>query len=124
MFLLWLVFSLIGLAGYVVFAGLWVRYIFAHIGGLGVIGLLGCLAGSIAIKKDRSYGKAFFAGFVPPIILGVIAVGLVYASGGHGCGGIVSLSVAAVVIVFYGLIKKKSVGKPAEHAKEPRPLKA
>jgi len=99
--------SVIGLASYVVFAGLWVRYIFAHIGGLGVIGLIGCWAGSVAKKKGYSYWKAFFAGSVPPIMLGIISVGVVHTLGGHGCGGIVSLFVAIAVVLYYHLAKKR-----------------
>jgi len=53
-----LVFSLcsfvVGLAGYVVFAGLGIRYVFAHVGGLGILGRL-CSAG----RADR--------GFIPVI---------------------------------------------------------
>ena len=105
-----LVFSLglfvVGLAGYVVFAGPGIRYVFAHVGGLGILGLLGCWAASIARKKGYAYPLALFLGFVLPVALGVISVGVVYASGGHGCGGIVSLFVAAVVILFYSLTGK------------------
>ena len=39
--LLFLGLIVIGSAGCVVFASFWVRYIFAHIGGLGIIGLFG-----------------------------------------------------------------------------------
>ena len=107
MLLLFLSLLVIGLASYVVFAGLWVRYIFAHIGGLGVIGLIGCWAGSVAKKKGYSYWKAFFAGSVPPIMLGIISVGVVHTLGGHGCGGIVSLFVAIAVVLYYHLAKKR-----------------
>ena len=44
----------VGLAGYVVFAGLGIRYVFAHVGGLGILGRL-CSAG----RADR--------GFIPVI---------------------------------------------------------
>lgn len=97
----------VGLAGYAVFAGLGIRYVFAHVGGLGILGLLGCWAASIARKKGYAYPPALFLGFVLPVALGVISVGVVYASGGRGCGGIVSLFVAAVVILFYSLTGKK-----------------
>jgi len=107
MLLLWLGVSLFGLAGYIVLGGLWIRYIFAHVGGLGIIGLLACWAGAIAKKKGYSYRKAFFAGFVPPVVLGGVSACLVYALGGHGCGGIVSLFAAFVVVLFYLLAKKR-----------------
>jgi hypothetical protein len=42
--LFFLCLSVAGLAAYLTFANLWIRYVFAHIGGLGVIGLLACWA--------------------------------------------------------------------------------
>jgi len=118
MLLLSLGLLVLGLAGYVVFAGLWVRYIFAHVGGLGILGLLGCWAAATAKKKGYNHLKALFLGFVLPVVLGVVSVGVVYASGGHGCGGIVSLSVALVVVVFYSLAKKmgsvRQIGSDAQ----------
>ena len=107
MLLLFLSLLVIGLASYVVFAGLWVRYIFAHIGGLGVLGLLACWAGAIAKKKGRSYWGAFSLGLMTPVMLGVSSVGVVHTLGGHGCGGIVSLFVAIAVVLYYHLAKKR-----------------
>jgi len=98
-----------GSAGYLFCSDLWIRYLFAHIGGLGIIGLLACLAGSLAKKKGHGYWRAFYIGFVPPIALGIISVCVVHALGGHGCGGIVSLSVATAIILFYSLTKKRAV---------------
>ena len=111
MLLLFLSLIVIGSAGYIVFANFWVRYVFAHIGGLGIIGLFACWAGTIAKKKGYNYWKAFFVGLMTPSILGVISVGVVYALGGHGCGGIVSLFTAIVVIFFFSLSKNKYEGK-------------
>lgn len=107
MLLLFLGLSVAGLAGYVTFANLWIRYIFAHIGGLGVIGLLACWAGAIAKKKGRGYWGAFSLGLMIPIILGIGSVGVVHILGGHGCGGIISLLAAVGVILYYVLAKKK-----------------
>ena len=98
----------IGLAGYVVFASLWIRYVFAHIGGLGIIGLLACWAGAIAEKKGRSYWGAFSLGLLTPIMIGTSSVGIVHTLGGHGCGGIVSLAVAMAIILFCYLVKKRT----------------
>ena len=106
MLLFFLSLIVVGLAGYVIFASPRIRYVLAHVGGLGVIGLLACWAGAVAKKKGYSYWKAFFLGFVPPIVLGIISTAAVYIMGGHGCGGIVSLFVAAVVVLFYSLAKK------------------
>jgi hypothetical protein len=100
--------SVIGLAVYAISTELWIRYIFAHIMGLGVIGLLGCCAGSIARHKGYGYCRAFYIGFVPPLMLGIISVCIVHTLGGHGCGGIVSLSAGMIVILFYSLTKKRA----------------
>ncbi len=108
MLLFFLGLIVVGSAGCLVFAGSWVRYVFAHIGGLGIIGLLACWAGSIARKKGLNYWKAFFVGLMIPSILGVISVGVVHVLGGHGCGGIVSLPVAILVILYYRLVKKQA----------------
>jgi hypothetical protein len=109
MILLFLGLFIVGLSGYVVFTNLWIRYIFAHVGGLGILGLFSCWAASLAFKKGYSYLNALFLGFVLPIGLGVISVGVVYSSGGHGCGGIVSLFFSIIVILFYSLAKKRAV---------------
>jgi len=107
--MLWLFCGLIvaGLAGYAVFTSHWIRYVFAHVGGLGVIGLMACWAGAIAKKKGHSYWKAFSLGFALPIVLGIISTAAVSVMGGHGCGGIVSLLIAAVVVLFYSLARKR-----------------
>jgi len=107
--LLFLSLLVIGIAGYVLFADLWIRYVFAHIGGLAVIGLIACWAGAIAKKKGRGYWGAFFLGLVTPIMLGISSVGVVHTLGGRGCGGIVSLSVAIAVILYYSLVKKRGI---------------
>ena len=33
----------------------WIEYVFAHLGGLSIIGLFGCCAGSISRKKGYGY---------------------------------------------------------------------
>lgn len=111
MLLLFLSIFVIGFGGYAVFASLWIRYVFAHIGGLAVIGLFGCWSGALARKKGYCYWRAFFLGFLPPIILGIISVFIIHALGGHGCGGIVSLFFAVIVVFIYELVKKKAVYK-------------
>jgi len=107
--LLFLSLLVIGIAGYVLFADLWIRYVFAHIGGLAVIGLIACWAGAIAKKKGRGYWGVFFLGLVTPMMLGISSVGVVHTLGGRGCGGIVSLSVAIAVILYYSLVKKRGI---------------
>ena len=107
--LVFFVLLVIGFAGYVSFADLWIRYVFAHIGGLGIIGLMASGAAAIARRKGRDYGSAFFVGLVTPIMLGTSSVGVVHTLGGHGCGGIVSLFAALVVTGFYSLAKNSEV---------------
>jgi len=77
------------------------------------MGLFGCWTGAVAKRKGYGYGKAFLLGFGLPIMLGVISVGLVYASGGRGCGGIVCLIVAFLVFMYYSLAKRKDLSQQA-----------
>ena len=100
----------IGVAGYFVFSIQWLRYIFAHLGGLGIMGFLGLLAGTVATCKGYGFRRAFLLGFALPILLGVLAVIIVHFSGGRGCGGIVSLAAAILVIVLYCFAKNKKNG--------------
>lgn len=110
--LLFLGLLIFGLVGYFALHNLWVRYIFAHIGGLGIIGPFGCWAGSIANKKGYRYWTAFFFGFVIPVIIGVFSVFLVRTLGGRGCGGIISIVAAILVVICYYFAKQREVGKP------------
>ncbi len=105
---------LVGSVGYFLLSrDVWIFYLFAHLGALGVMGLSGVAAGVLARKKHRGYWTAFSLGFLLPIILGIVAV-LIFWLGEDGklyCGGSVSLVVAILVIVFYLLAKKK---KPSQ----------
>lgn len=80
-------------------------YLFAHVGGLGILSLFGSLSGYLARKKGYRFGKAYFWGFVFPAIAGIVAVGIIHLAGGGGCGGIVSLAVALAVVIVYAVIK-------------------
>ena len=97
----------IGVAGYFIFRNLWIRYVFAHLGGLGVMVPFGFWAGAVARKKGYSFWPAFFMGFLLPVILGILTTILFHLSGGRGCGGIVSIAVALIVIIVYYMVKKK-----------------
>jgi energy-coupling factor transporter transmembrane protein EcfT len=88
----------------------WIFYVFAHMGALGVIGLLACAAGVVARMKRRNYWRAFIIVTLLPIISGLVAV-LIFLMGEEGhlyCGGVVSLAVSILLIVFYLLLKKKA----------------
>ena len=101
---------LIGVAGYFVFNKLWLRYVFAHLAGLAIMGFLGCWAGIIARSKGYGFRRAFLLASVTPIILGVAAVFIVHSLGGRGCGGIVSLAAAILVITGYGIARRRETG--------------
>ena len=100
-----------GSAGYFTLQrGTWPFYAFAHLGALGVVGLLACLAGRLAKTKLRGYWTAFLAVTVLSIASGVVAVLAVFWSRGGElcCGGSVSLPVAILVIAVYALTRKRS----------------
>ena len=81
----------------------WVEYVFAHLGGLSIIGLFGCFAGAISKKKGYDYWKAFLIVFFLPMIIGTIAVFLFRPI---PCGGSVSLAVAILLVIIYSLVKR------------------
>ncbi len=101
---------IIGAAGYFNLRGHWAFYLFAHLGALGVVGLLGVAAASIGRIKGHDYVTALGIGVALPIALGVIAVFLVRFLGEKGvfyCGGAVSLAVALLIIVYYSVFRRK-----------------
>lgn len=104
-----------GFAGFFAFHDFGTHYFFAHIGGLGIIGHIGCWAGIIARNKGYSYWKAFLWGFIFPTFIGIVSVLFVHALGERGCGGIVSI-IAAIFIVIYYLFTRK---KPAKDQFKP-----
>ena len=104
---------ILGLIGYFIFWNHWIRYIFTHIGALGIIGLFACLAGFIAQKKGLNYRKAVLLGFFPSIFLGIIADYLIDPPRENdlpsSCGGVVCLSVAIIVVIIYLIAKKRKI---------------
>ena len=109
--LIFIILLIFGLAGYFALHNFRVRYVFAHIGGLAIIGLLGYWAGRIAKKKGYNFWKAFLYGFVFPVILGIFSVFLVQILGGRGCGGSVSIVAALLVVIGCFFVKRKNAGK-------------
>lgn len=81
----------------------WTEYVFAHIGGVSMIGLLGWCAGFISKNKGHGFWKAFFLGTSLPLFLGVVAVLILE---GATCGGSVSLAVAILMIAIYSLFRR------------------
>jgi hypothetical protein len=106
--LLFLGLLIIGVIGYFALRDLGIDSISSHVGGVGIIGLLGGLTGIIAKKKGYDYWKAFLLGFVLPIVLGVIAVLLVQPM---SCGGSVSLGVALLIVIISSFAKRRDVDK-------------
>lgn len=88
----------------------WVEAIANHLGGLGIVGLLACLAAYIAGKKGRDPLKAFLWSSLLPIALGVVAVVLVYVGTGFVyCGGGVILLSAVLFIAGYACLPKRRI---------------
>ena len=106
--LLFLGLLIIGVIGYFTLHNIGIHTVFAHIGGLGIIGLLGGLTGIIAMKKGYGYWKAFLLGLILPVLVGVIAVLLTQT---FSCGGSPSLGVALLIVIIYSLIKRRSINK-------------
>lgn len=104
-----------GLIGYFIFWSHWIRYVFVHIGALGIIGLFACLTGTIAEKKGLNYRNAVFIGFFPSILIGIIADYLIDTPRENGlpstCGGLASLSVALIVVILYLMAKERKVSE-------------
>ena len=109
--LLFLGLLIIGVIGYLALRNIWIGSIFAHVGGLGIIGLLGGLTGIIAKKKGYGYRKAFLLGLIIPIFSGIIAV---LPDEAFSCGGSPSLGVALLIVIIYSLIKRSDSNKLAE----------
>jgi len=73
-----------------------------HLGALAIVGLLACLTGYIAYRKKRNQKKAFLLSVLLSVILGAIAVLLVYLSTGivYCGGGVVRLAALTIVVVY------------------------
>jgi hypothetical protein len=105
---------IIGAGGYfLVPRDLWLFYVFAHVGAIGILGLLASVAGIIALRKNRNRNRAFKFGFLVSIIIGVFAVLVLFIiqNGRLYCGGSVCLGVSILIIGFYSFIHKISLPK-------------
>jgi uncharacterized membrane protein len=97
---------IVGCIGYFILSrGTLMFYLLAHLGALGLLGLVGGALGILARKKHRGYWAAFLLGSFLPIALGIMAV--VYSGGQFTCGGSVSIAAAILIFVVYLLAKKK-----------------
>ena len=122
MLLLSVVLLMVGLYGYLSLQrDAWAYYGFVHLGALGLMGLVGGAAGGLARKKSRDYWTAFALGSLIPIIAGAVAVGM-YLVGEGGqlyCGGSVSLMTAVLVLVYYGLARKRTSSRAGTASRHP-----
>ena len=110
--LLFLGLLIIGVIGYFALSSAGTDSIFSHVGGLGIIGLLGGVTGIIAKKRGYDYLKAFLLGFVLPIVLGIIAVLLVEPM---SCGGSISLGAALLIVIISSLTKRRNIQSSGGH---------
>jgi hypothetical protein len=109
MFLFAIVAIILGFSGFLISGHGLAGYVFAHAGGLGILGLFGSLSGHLARKKGYGYWPAYFWGFAFPAIIGIISVVVVHSLGGGGCGGIVSLAAGIVIVIFYYCLKNREI---------------
>jgi hypothetical protein len=115
--LIWLSLGLL-LAGFVggyALGGTWMSFVFYHIGGLGVLGILACGAGAIARGKGYSFRRIFWITLVLASVLGVIVTYL-WSPPEDGirptaCGGVVCLLVALTIIVTLTLMERKDANR-------------
>jgi lipopolysaccharide export LptBFGC system permease protein LptF len=98
----------VGAAGSFIFDDRRVEAVANHLAGLGIVGLLACLAAYVARKKGRDPGTAFLLGSLLPIALGLVAVVIVYLTTRFVyCGGGVILLSSLLVIIGYSCMRKK-----------------
>ena len=92
---------LVSLIGYFSTESHLIKITFAHLGGLGIVGILGSIAGVIATKKGYTYLKVLSLVLILPILLGSIAVILFKPI---SCGGSISFAVALLLFLYYLLV--------------------
>ena len=111
MTLLSLALLIVGFAGGYVVKNPVVSFVLYHVGGLGAVGLLASVVGTVARKKGYRQVRAFVIALFVSVLLGVIAAYLVPPSGGEGrpaaCGGSVSLGVAIVFIMAWAFVRRR-----------------
>ncbi|MFC1572306.1 hypothetical protein ACFL6M_01785 [Candidatus Eisenbacteria bacterium] len=108
--LLFLALLIVSTIGCFVFRDHWAEVIVFHAGGLAIVGLLASLAGFIAKKKGRDYGRAVLWSIAIPVTLGVCAVALVYVVMDFVyCGGGVILAAALIMIAVQSCLRRRNV---------------
>lgn len=82
-------------------------YIPAHLGALGAIGLLGWIAGFIAVKKGRHFYSVFLLTCILSILSGLSVV--LIAGDSVSCGGSISLATAVTNLTAIAFFKKSKL---------------
>ena len=94
-----------GLVGYLLFQrGTATSYIFAHLGALGILAILGWVVGYIAVQKRRKFYTAFLLATLVPIFFGGIAV--LFNSDSVTCGGSICLATSVAILIVIPFLKK------------------
>ena len=106
-FVLSLILAVIGTIGFILFADRSAGFIAAHVGGLGILGVLACINGFIARRKGLNMGMAFAVALVIPAIIGAVAAVSANTKDAEGaahiCGAPRALAAAVLIIVLYFL---------------------
>jgi len=95
----------ISIVGYLTVDNRSTEYVFAHLGGVSVVGLLACGAAAAAMRRGYRYWKVFWLALLIPMALGVVAAVLFQPI---SCGGSVSLAAAVLAVITCVLIRPRS----------------
>ena len=87
-------------------------FIMYHIGGLGAVGILACIAAAIAGRKGYGFTVPFLLSSALSVVIGL--AGALFIPGTRGedgsiaCGGSVSLGVGIIFIVIWAFAKNRA----------------
>lgn len=112
--ILFLILFVIGTVVYLSMRGEMIGYVFAHLAGASIVGLLALAAAYIAGRKGYSAKLAFHFGFTLSLLFGLISVFIFYLQSENNqfaCGGSPSLFWALVTLTVYALMKKRVLQK-------------
>lgn len=83
-----------------------------HVGGLGAVGILSCIAGAIARKKGYGFVRPFMLSLLLSFVIGLISAfyipGAQNESSSIACGGSVSLGIGLLFIVIWLLARNRT----------------
>lgn len=98
--------SLVGIIGYIESTNDLLSFIFAHAGGLGIIGIIGSLTANIAKNKGYSYLITIVSGIILPVSLGFFTFILLEKI---SCGGSPSLAGSLLILIIFSFKKSKNL---------------